>query len=75
LVVSPVALVCTRLPDVAASYHLNVPAVALLAERVTVPGPHVEPAVTVGEAGAALTVAVMAVRGVLSQPLAFFTVT
>ncbi len=75
MVVSPAALVCNRVPPEARSYHLKVPAVALLAERITVPGPHVEPAVTVGDAGAALIVAVMAVRGVLSQPLAFFTVT
>jgi hypothetical protein len=62
LVVSPVALVCTRLPAVAASYHLKVPAVALLAARVTIPGPHVEPAVTVGAVGTAMIVAATDLR-------------
>jgi hypothetical protein len=54
-------------PPVLALYQTKVPAVALLAESVTVPAPQREPAVPVGVAGTALTVATIAVRGVLSQ--------
>ena len=69
MVVSPAALVCNKVPPVEALYHLNVPAVELFAVTVTVPVPQREPAVAVGAVGIALTVAVMAVRGVLSHVL------
>ena len=66
-VVCAAVLVCNKLPPVPASYHLKVPAVALLAVSDTVPGPQREPATTVGAAGTALTDAAMAVRGELSH--------
>jgi hypothetical protein len=66
-VVCEAALVCNRVPPVLASYHLKVPAVALLALSDTVPAPQREPATTVGAVGTAFTVAMTAVRGVLSQ--------
>lgn len=61
-VVRLAALVCSRLPPLTASYHLNVPAMALLAARVTVPEPQVEPGVTVGAAGNVLIVAATDLR-------------
>lgn len=67
LVVNPAALVCNNVPAVKALYHLNVPAVALLAPMVTVPVPQRKPATAVGAVGKALMVATMAVRGELSQ--------
>ena len=66
-VVCAAVLVCNKLPPVLASYHLKVPAVALLAVSDTVPGPQREPATIVGAAGTAFTVAITALRGVLSQ--------
>jgi hypothetical protein len=75
LVVTAVALVCTKLPPVAASYHLKVPATGLLAASVTVPVPQVAPAVVVGAAGTALMVATTDLRGVLSQLAALLNVT
>lgn len=66
-VVNAPALVCNNVPPVEALYHLNVPAVALLAVSDTVPAPQRAPATTVGAAGIAFTVATTAVRGVLSQ--------
>jgi hypothetical protein len=75
LVVRPAALVCSRLPAVEASYHLKIPAVALLAAKVIAPDPQLEAAVTVDTNGSALIVAITAVRGLLSQLLAFLNVT
>lgn len=75
MVVCAAALVCSKVPPVEALYHLNVPAVELLAATITVPGPQVEPAVTVGAAGTAFTVAVTALRGELSQLFALVIVT
>ncbi len=48
LVVTPAALVKVAVPPVRAVYHLNVPAVALVADRITVPVPHRDPGVPVG---------------------------
>jgi hypothetical protein len=73
--VSAAALACSTVPAVRAEYHVNVPAVALDAESVTVPLPQTEPGVTVGAVGTAFTVAVTAVRGVLSQLAALLNVT
>jgi hypothetical protein len=75
LVVRLAALVCNKLPLVAASYHLNVPAAVLLAASITVPAPQVEPAVVVGAVGTALMAAITAVRGLLSQLAALLKVT
>jgi hypothetical protein len=66
-VVMPAALVRNTVPPVSAEYHLNVPAVALVAESITVPAPQREAAVGVGATAAELIVAVTAFRGVLSQ--------
>jgi hypothetical protein len=65
--VSAAALVCNTVPAVRAEYQVNVPAVALDAESMTVPVPQRAAAVGVGATGNAFTVAVMAVRGVLSH--------
>jgi hypothetical protein len=70
-----VALVRNKVPPVLALYHLKVPAVALLAARITTPGPHVEPAVTVGAIGTEFIVAVTDLRVALSQLLLLVTVT
>lgn len=48
-------------------YHLKVPAVALVAESITVPVPQREPATAVGDIGMVFTVATTAVLGELSQ--------
>lgn len=65
--VRPAALVRRAVPPVKAAYHLNVPVVALVAERATVPAPHTAPAVGVGATAAVFTVAVTAFLGVLSH--------
>ena len=70
-------LVCTAVPPVRAVYHRNVPppGAAVLAASVTVPVPQILPAVAVGAAGKAFTVAFTSVRGVLSHPAALAKVT
>ena len=75
MVVSPAVLVCNNVPPVEALYHLKVPAVELFAANTTAPAPQVEPAVTVGADGMAFTVAVTALRVVLSQPTLFVRLT
>jgi hypothetical protein len=67
LEVNAAALVCSTVPPVRAEYQVNVPDAVLVAESVTVPAPQRAPAVGVGATGNAFTVAVMAVRGVLSH--------
>ena len=67
MAVSPAALVCSTVPAVRAEYQVKVPAVALPADKVTVPVPHLPPGVTVGAPGIVFTVATMAVRGALSH--------
>jgi hypothetical protein len=67
LEVNAAALVCSTAPPVRAEYQVNVPAVALDAESGTVPVPQRAAAVGVGAVGNAFTVAVIAVRGVLSH--------
>ena len=71
------ALVCNNVPPVRVVYQRKVPAVVLLALSDTVPVPHLLPFVTLGElAGVfAFTVAVTAVRVVLSQPTLFVRLT
>jgi hypothetical protein len=54
---------------------LKIPAAALLAAKVIAPDPQLEAAVTVDTNGSALIVAITAVRGLLSQLLAFLNVT
>jgi hypothetical protein len=46
--VTPAALVKVGVPPVRAVYHLNCPAVALVADSTTVPVPHRDPGVPVG---------------------------
>jgi len=53
-----------------------VPGVELVADKLTVPGPHLEPFTgVVGAAGIALTVAVTCVLGEETQPVAVFLAT
>ena len=50
--------VANGVPPLAAAHHLGVlPLLLQLAPNVTVPGPHLSPAVTVGDAGMSLIVA------------------
>ena len=60
-------LVRSGVPPVNAAYHLKVPALALLAVRVTEPEPQREAATVVGAVAKGLIVATIAFRGVLSQ--------
>ena len=56
-------------PPVAAAYQSMVSPAGTLADRVTVPGPHLEaPVAPVGAAGADVMVAVTAVRVPETQP-------
>jgi hypothetical protein len=66
-VVNPAALVRRSDPPVKAEYHLKVPALALVADNITVPVPQRAAGVGVGAVATALTVAVTATRGVLSH--------
>ena len=77
MVACAAALVCTAVPPVRAVYQRNVPppGAVLVADRVTVPVPQRLPAVAVGAAGRAFTVAFTSVRGVLSHPDALAKVT
>jgi hypothetical protein len=71
LLVTDVALVCIKVPPVSELYQRKVPAVKLLAPKITVPVPQRLPFVTVGLVAGefALTVAITGVRVVLSQLL------
>lgn len=63
------ALVCKSVPPTSALYHLNIPAVVLVADNATVPLPQRDLLVTVGAVAGepVLTVAITAVRVALSQ--------
>ena|SRR5437879_13913809 len=61
------ASVCKRFPPVDASYHLKVPLLPLLAERPTVPDPHLKLFVPIGAEGKGLTV-IVPVAVMLPQP-------
>jgi hypothetical protein len=54
-------------PPVNAAYQRNVPDVALVADRVTVPAPQRVPPVGVGATAIGLMVAITGLLGVLSQ--------
>lgn len=61
------ALVRNVVPLVKAEYHLNVPAMVLVADSVTVPAPQRAPPVGAGATAAGLMVATTAFLGVLSH--------
>ena len=66
----------SKVPPVDASYQSIVVPAALEADKLTVPGPHLEPFTgVVGAAGIVLTVAVICVLGEEMQPVVVFLAT
>ena len=67
----------SNVPLVDASYQsIVVPGVELVADKLTVPEPHLEPFTgVVGAAGIVLTVAVICVLGAETQPVVVFLAT
>jgi hypothetical protein len=63
------ASVSSRVPPVAAEYHLKDPEVEELAPRLMVPGPQTEPGVTEGVAGCDSTLATTVVLVLTHSPL------